>query len=97
MPRPGNSIRDQSLLTAALEGLQLQKQRIDEQIREVRSLLGKTPGRRGRPRGTSGNAASNAADAGKRTRLSPSARKRIAAAQKRRWAKYRKSAGAKSE
>jgi hypothetical protein len=97
MPRLANSFRDQSLLAAALEGLQLQKQRIDEQIREVRSLLGKAPGRRGRPRGTSGSVAPTAAAVGKRTRLSPSARKRIAAAQKRRWAKYRKSAGAKSE
>jgi len=94
MPRPGNSLRDQSLLTAALEGLELQKQRIDEQIREVRSLLGQTPGRRGRPRG---NAIATTAAEGKRGRLSPSARKRIAAAQKRRWAEYRKSAGAKSE
>jgi hypothetical protein len=100
MPRTGNSIRNHSLLTAALEGLELQKQRIDEQIQEVRTLLGKAPGRRGRPPG-SGNSGSahNGAATAKRsaTRLSAAARKRIAAAQKRRWAEYRKSAAGKSE
>ena len=96
MPRTGNPIRNHSLLTAALEGLELQKQRIDEQIQEVRSLLGKTPARRGRPPGsTNGSSASNGPTT-KRARLSASARKRIAAAQKRRWAEYRKSAGGKS-
>ena len=88
MPRTGNSIRNHSLLTAALEGLELQKQRIDEQIQEVRSLLGRTPARRGRPPGSANKRAAG--------RLSAAARKRIAAAQKRRWAEYRKSAGAKS-
>jgi hypothetical protein len=88
MPRTGNSIQNHSLLTAALEGLELQKQRIDEQIQEVRSLLGKTPNRRGRPPGSTSKRATG--------RLSAAARKRIAAAQKRRWAEYRKSSGAKS-
>jgi hypothetical protein len=99
MPRIANSIRNHSLLTAALEGLELQKQRIDEQIQEVRSLLGKTPGRRGRPPGSSNTASANGGSATKRTagRLSTAARKRIAAAQKRRWAEYRKSAAGKSE
>jgi len=104
MPRTGNSIQNYSLLTAALEGLELQKQRIDEQIQEVRSLLGKTPGRRGRPPGSRNSSSTNSGStsnggATKRsgTRLSAAARKRIAAAQKRRWAEYRKSAGGKSE
>jgi hypothetical protein len=82
MPRRAKTIRDESLLTAALEGLLLQQRRIEDQIREVRSLLGR---RRGRP---------PAVVSGRRPgRLSPAARKRIAAAQKRRWAEYRKSAG----
>ena len=85
MPRVGKSIGDHSLLVAALEGLQLQKQRIEEQIRQVRLLLGKSAGRRGRP----ALSANKKAGAG---RLSAAARKRIAAAQKRRWAEYRKSA-----
>jgi len=98
MPRTVNSMQNYSLLTAALEGLELQKQRIDEQIREVRTLLGKNPGRRGRPPGSkNGGATTRTAGATKRARLSPAARKRIAAAQKRRWAEYRKSGGGKSE
>ena len=98
MARPANTLRDRSLLTAALEGLELQRQRIDQQIQEVRSLLGKTPGRRGRPPVAANSSATNTASASKRRggRLSAAARKRIAAAQKRRWAEYRKSAG-KSE
>lgn len=95
MPRSGNSIRNDSLLAAALEGLELQKQRIDEQIREVRSLLGKGPGRRGRPAAVANGTTTEPA-AKRGGRLSASARKRIAAAQKRRWAEYRKTAAAKS-
>lgn len=102
MPRRANSIRNQSLLTAALEGLELQKQRIDEQIQQVRALLGKAPGRRGRPPavsklGSTNNGGAGSAAKRSRTRLSAAARKRIAAAQKRRWAEYRKSASGKSE
>jgi hypothetical protein len=98
MPRTANSIRNHSLLAAALEGMELQRQRIDEQIQEVRSLLGKTPGRRGRPPGsTNGAAKTRTSPSVKRARLSTAARKRIAAAQKRRWAEYRKSTGGKSE
>lgn len=105
MPRSGNTIRNHSLLAAALEGLELQKQRIDEQIREVRVLLGKSPARLGRPPGSArpsssaGPGGSGAGSGAKRSagRLSSAARKRIAAAQKRRWAEYRKSNGGKSE
>jgi len=86
MPHATNNIRNSSLLTAALEGLELQKQRIEEQIREVRTLLGQGAGRRGRPPGATKHKSGPG-------RLSPAARKRIAAAQKRRWAEYRKSAG----
>ena len=46
MPRPTKTIGNSSLLNAALEGLELQKQRIEEQIREVRALLGKGAGKR---------------------------------------------------
>lgn len=85
MPR-ANSIGNNALLTAALEGLELQKKRIDEQIQEVRSLLGK--GRRGRPPSSNHKRGTG--------RLSAAARRRIAAAQKRRWAEYRKSAASKA-
>jgi hypothetical protein len=87
MPRVGKSIGNE-LLAAALEGLQVQKKRIEEQIRHVRLLLGRSTGKRGRRSGM----------VNKKTgpgRLSAAARKRIAAAQKRRWAEYRKSSAAK--
>ena len=85
MPRTANTIKDHSLLAAALEGLELQKRRIEDQIQEVRSLLGKGTGRRGRP-----PVAGHKRGPG---RMSAAARRRIAAAQKRRWAEYRKSLG----
>jgi hypothetical protein len=85
MPRTAKGIKDISLLAAALEGLELQKRRLDDQIAEVRSLLGKGTGRRGRPPGSGVKRGPG--------RMSVAARKRIAAAQKRRWAEYRKSAG----
>lgn len=81
-----SKLQTQSLLTAALEGLEIQKVRLDEQIREVRSMMGHGTGRRGR------RTASEAADkpARKKRTLSAAARKRIATAQKARWAKFRK-------
>jgi hypothetical protein len=89
MPGTRKSIGNHSLWTAALEGLELQKQRIEEQIQEVRLLLGQGSGRRGRPAGSGGTRSYS--------RLSPEARQRIAAAQKRRWAKYRKAASGKAK
>ena len=83
MPRARISLEDSALLTAALEGLQLQKQRIEDQIRDVRARLGRAPAR---------GAAISGLDSVKTKgrKLSEAARKRIAAAQKRRWAEYRK-------
>jgi hypothetical protein len=43
MPRTAKGIKDISLLAAALEGLELQKRRLDDQIQEVRLLLAKAP------------------------------------------------------
>ena len=81
MARSANMFSDPGLLEAALEGLLLQRDRIESQIREVQSLLG-----RKRPASTQ-TAESNT---GNRRQLSDAARKRIAAAQKKRWAEYRK-------
>ena len=86
---PKQSIKDTSLLTAALEGLELQRARVDAQIREVKSMLG----------GKGARAAAEPAAAAKKPRkkrkkLSAAARARIAAAQKKRWAEYHKKAGA---
>jgi len=81
-------IVDQAFLSAALEGLEIQRQRIEEQIRYVKSLVGgKRPGR---PPADSGTAKKPAG----RRKLSDAARKRIAKAQKKRWARYRRAQNA---
>ena len=90
MPRLAKSLNDTSFLTAALEGLEAQRRRIDEQIEQVRAILG---GRKARATAPAVGAIGRPA---RRRRLSAAARKRIAMAQKRRWAEYRKKAAAKS-
>ena len=85
MARPSKSVSDAALLRAALEGLELQRQRVDDQIRQVKKRLGVRAGAQADSLGLS------TAKAGrKRRKLSAGARKRIADAQKRRWAEYRK-------
>ncbi len=89
MPRVAKSLQHISIYAAALEGLELQKKRIEEQIEQVRALLG----------GKKAKSASPAAAVDKparKRRLSAAARKRIAQAQKRRWAEYRKKTQAAS-
>lgn len=77
---------ENNILQAALEGLEAQKARIDEQIRTVRAALGgKSASAKPAAEASSGGSASR----GKRE-LSAAARARIAAAQKKRWAEYRK-------
>jgi len=87
MPKGTQTVADRLLLQAALEGLELQRQRIEEQISNVRSRLG---GGAAQPRKAA--AAPAKAAVRKRRELSPAARRRIAAAQKKRWAAYRKAA-----
>jgi len=73
------------VLQAALEGLELQRSHLDEQIAWLRARLGAK--RRGRPP----KAAREAAKAARKKRtLSAAARKKISAAQKKRWAEFRK-------
>jgi hypothetical protein len=74
------------ILAAALQGLEAQRERLDEQISQVRALIG---GRSGRPVGALTHSSSVSGERRKRV-LTPEARKRIAAAQKRRWAAFRK-------
>jgi hypothetical protein len=77
-------LSDPGLLEATLEGLILQRDRVEAQIREVRTLLG-------RKRAGAGSAPVPVAGPSPRKRqLSDAARRRIAAAQKKRWAEYRK-------
>jgi hypothetical protein len=75
------------LLKAALEGLEAQKERIEEQISQVQGMLGR---RRGRPPASAVAAVAALQKPVRKRQLSATARKRIAAAQKRRWAEYRK-------
>ena len=78
------SVDDPSLLQAALEGLEMQKARIEAQIAEIRSLLGKKASI------SRSNSPTPALTSASRRDLSPAARKRIADAQKKRWAEFRK-------
>ncbi len=76
-------LRDRELLQATLEGLRMQRARIEEQILMIERLL---------PGSASGAKvpASAASQRRKRQPMSAAARKRIAEAQKKRWAEYRK-------
>jgi peptidoglycan hydrolase CwlO-like protein len=81
------------ILEAALQGLEAQRQKLDEQIAEVRSMMGQRGGRA--PKAQSAERRNNSAEGGRRKKrvLSAEARKRIAAAQKKRWAAFRKTQG----
>jgi hypothetical protein len=91
MARPSSQLQDPALLAAALEGLEMQRKRIEDQIATVRGMLS------GRKSVASAPATSAPAASGSRRKrvLSEEARLRIAAAQKKRWAAFRK--GKKSE
>jgi hypothetical protein len=86
---------DREILEAALHGLELQREKLDQQIAQVRSFLGSPARRPGRPSKNAVNGAGSSTGGTKvatkeRRQLSPEARKRIAAAQKKRWAAFRK-------
>ena len=85
MPR-GRSTQDFATLQMALVGYQIERQKIDDKIREIESQL---KGRRGSSATNSGPPAGKKAPRAKRV-LSAAARRRIAAAQKKRWAEHRK-------
>ncbi len=92
-PRKEKTLMDQVVLEAALQGLEAQKQKLEEQISQVRALLGKRGP--GRPKASVAAAPVAAAPAAekpaRKTRvLSAAARKSIAMAQKRRWAEFHK-------
>jgi hypothetical protein len=74
------------MLAAAIEGFEVQKKRIDAQIAELRQLM------------TGGNAepAATPAPEGKRRKVSAAGRKRMAEAQRKRWA-AKKQSGAASQ
>ena len=82
MPKSSSKLDELAILAAALDGLKLQKLKIDEQIQQVNARLSRVAGRKpvGRP-----------PKSGKRV-LSAAARKRISLAQKKRWELHRKQA-----
>lgn len=91
MAKPRKITADASLLSAALEGLLLQRGRLEEQIRQVRAMLGKRAP--GKPAAAAEPEKAAPAKKRKRRKMSAEARKRIAEAQKKRWAAFRKAQG----
>jgi hypothetical protein len=81
----GRNTQDLITLQMALVGYQIEKQKIEEKIRQIQAQL------KGRRITLSSDGAANAA-AGRKRVLSAAARRRIAAAQKKRWAEHRKRA-----
>ncbi len=78
----GKSTEDLSTLQMALVGYEIEKQKIADKISEIQAKLkGKT---------VTAKAAAEPKEAKVKRVLSPAARRRIAAAQKKRWAEHRK-------
>jgi len=86
---------NREILEAALHGLEIQREKLEEQIAQVRSMLGRRVGRPPKPSGAGTEQRGGGASRPRR-QLSDEARKRIAAAQKKRWAAFRKSGGKKA-
>jgi peptidoglycan hydrolase CwlO-like protein len=87
---------NKEILEAALQGLEAQRQKLEEQIQQVRTMIGSR--RAGRPskdreESATGPSAASGSVGRKKRVLSSEARKRIAAAQKKRWAAFRKKQG----
>ena len=82
MVRLSKTLINNELLDAALLGLEMRKKQLDIQILEVRTRLSRGNGHQGRSWAGKKNGHS----------ISAAGRRRIAAAQRRRWAEYRKSA-----
>jgi hypothetical protein len=83
MPTNTKTKLDSDMLAAAIEGLQAHKKRIDERITEVRQLM----------TGGSAKSAATPEPRRKRRKVSAAGRKRMAEAQRKRWA-ARKQSGA---
>jgi hypothetical protein len=81
----GRNVEDLATLQMALVGFQIEKQKIEDKIRELQTQL------KGK-RVLMPSAAAEVKAPGVKRILSPAARKRIADAQKRRWAEHRKRA-----
>jgi hypothetical protein len=86
MPK-GSRDEDTTLLSMALVGFEIEKQKIEQKIAELRARVGGRP----IPAGSKSDSMATTSEStpGRRT-LSAAARKRIAAAQKKRWAEHRR-------
>jgi hypothetical protein len=83
MPRTKTQLLDPIILESALGGLEIQRDKLGEQIAQVRALLGRhAPGRSARR----DDPDSERRPRPRRRKLSKAARKRIATAQRKRWA-----------
>lgn len=76
----GRNNEDLTTLQMALVGYQIEKQKIEDKIQQIQAQL----------RGKKGSSSVTEKPAATRRVLSPEARKRIAAAQKKRWAEHRR-------
>jgi hypothetical protein len=79
----GTRTADTTTLRMALIGYEIEKNKIEEKIREVQAALGKS------------ETPSAGQGVRKRRKLSAAARRKIADAQRRRWAELKKNAGKK--
>jgi CHASE3 domain sensor protein len=82
----GTNKQDATMLAMALVGYELEKKKIDERIKEIRAALSGKPAKQ---------SIETVGEQPKRRKLSAAARKRIAVAQKKRWAEHRKALAAK--
>ena len=81
----GKTTEDLSTLEMALVGYQIEKQRIEGKVQEIQAQL--------KGKAVSSKANAKTKPAGVKRILSAAARKRISAAQKKRWAEHRKAQG----
>jgi hypothetical protein len=93
MPRGRKPSPDTATLEAALIGFQMKRNEIDELIAKIKKQLGGKSSSALSVNSTPAAPKSQGAPRKKRV-LSADARKRIAAAQKRRWAEHRKAQSA---
>jgi hypothetical protein len=87
---PRSPKQDTELLEAALIGYQQKRAEIERKIAELRSQIG------GHPAAKPASAAAGEAPAPKKRTMSAAARRRIALAQKKRWAAYKAGPAVKS-
>jgi len=82
----------QEILSAALAGLEAQRAKIDDHIAQVRTMLGTHSKQLGRPQNTATSEGDGVSSTpfGKRRTFSTATRKKMAAAQKARWARLKR-------